>query len=110
MSRTKQRQLPKANLPAAAPASTVLPVSTTAMEAPQDRASLALTALPIIPLFLIVAAIVSYHNSFQGPFIFDDARAIPGNAAIRHLWPPWAAMLAPPNSGLTARPIVTLSF
>jgi Flp pilus assembly protein TadD len=62
------------------------------------------------PVLLIGAGLVSYHNSFRGAFIFDDMRAIADNPGIRHLWPPWSAMTAPPNSGVTNRPIVTLSL
>jgi Flp pilus assembly protein TadD len=61
-------------------------------------------------LALIVAGLAAYHNSFHGAFILDDERAIPGNPAIRSLWPVWSAMVAPANSGVTGRPIVTLSL
>src|SRR5271166_4264107 len=34
---------------------------------------------------LALAALAAYHNSFSGPFIFDDARSIVDNPDIRHL-------------------------
>jgi tetratricopeptide (TPR) repeat protein len=61
-------------------------------------------------LLLIAAGLAAYHNSLEGAFILDDERAIPGNPSIRHLWPVWSAMMAPPNSGLTGRPVITLSL
>ncbi|HXJ77662.1 MAG TPA: hypothetical protein VMS64_03175, partial [Candidatus Methylomirabilis sp.] len=61
-------------------------------------------------LLLICAGLVTYHNSFHGPFILDDVRAIPDNPEISRVWPIWHAMMAPPNSGLTTRPIVMLSL
>ena len=40
-----------------------------------------------IPLLVVVGALLAYHNSFTGPFIFDDVPAITGNPTIRHLMP-----------------------
>jgi len=42
-----------------------------------------------IPLFLIGAGLLAYHNSFSGAFVFDDLPAIVHNRRIRRLWPPW---------------------
>jgi tetratricopeptide (TPR) repeat protein len=47
------------------------------------------------PLLILAAAVVAYANSFQGPFIFDDARVITGNPHLYTLWPPWKAVLVP---------------
>jgi protein O-mannosyl-transferase len=60
---------------------------------------------------LVLAALAAYHNSFSGPFLFDDVPAIPGNETIRHLWPLWS-VLSPPPGGLTVsgRPVLNLSF
>ncbi len=58
---------------------------------------------------LVAAAVVlAYSGSLNGPFVFDDVDAIPGNPTIRHL----ATALAPPAGGLTVsgRPILNLSF
>lgn len=40
-----------------------------------------------IPLLVVVGTLLAYHNSFTGPFIFDDVPAITGNPTIRHLMP-----------------------
>ena len=61
--------------------------------------------------FVVVAAgLLAYHNSFQGPFIYDDVPSIPGNPHIRHLWPIWQAMSAPPGSPVAGRPVVCLTL
>ena len=60
---------------------------------------------------LALAALAAYHNSFSGPFVFDDVPSISGNATIRHLWPLWT-VLSPPSAGLTSsgRPVLNLAF
>lgn len=62
---------------------------------------------------LLLAALAAYHNSFAGPFVFDDLPAIVGNASLRQLWPP-GAVLAPrlEDAGVTVsgRPFVNLSL
>jgi len=60
---------------------------------------------------LALAALAAYHNSFSGPFLFDDVPAIPGNETIRHLGRFWA-VLSPPPGGLTVsgRPVLNFSF
>ncbi len=59
----------------------------------------------------MLAAVLAYHNSFSGPFIFDDKPAIAENPTIRQLWPIWKP-LCPPNHGetVTGRPLLNLSF
>ncbi len=63
-----------------------------------------------IPLLAIFAGVYAYHNSLQGPFIFDDLVAITGNRTIRQLWPPRSLVLAPFDSPVTGRPITNFSF
>ena len=60
---------------------------------------------------IILAAVAAYHDSFQGPFVFDDVEAITENPTIRHLWPP-AAAFSPPLGGATVsgRPFLNFSF
>jgi len=61
---------------------------------------------------LILAALAAYHNSFAGPFVFDDVPAIAGNPSIHQLWP-LSGVLAPGlDGGLTVsgRPLVNLSL
>ena len=58
---------------------------------------------------IALAASAAWHNSFSGPFIFDDVPAIEQNQTIRH----WSTALLPPNAdGLTVsgRPLLNLSF
>ncbi len=60
---------------------------------------------------IVAAGLAAYHNSFSGPFVFDDAPTIQDNGTIRHLWPVWDAF-RPPHNGSTAdgRPLLNLSF
>ena len=60
---------------------------------------------------IIAATLVAYHNSLQGPFVFDDASSIVTNPSIRRL----AAIgdvLAGPGTNVTAqgRPLLNLSL
>src|SRR5262245_48805406 len=86
----------------------VSPVPPAAEEATEPRTG----SLPIWVggVLLIAMGIVAYYNSFDGAFILDDVRAIRDNPSIRRLWPVWHAMVAPPNSGITSRPVVSLSL
>ena len=62
---------------------------------------------------LLVAAVGAvYANSFDGPFIFDDALSIVENPTIRQLWPLTQVLSPPSGQGLTVegRPLVNLSF
>ena len=65
-----------------------------------------------MPLVLIVAGLLAYHNSFTGPFIFDDRLSIQENPTIRHLWP-ISQPLSPPHAGAATvggRPVINLSL
>jgi tetratricopeptide (TPR) repeat protein len=57
---------------------------------------------------VVLAAFAAYHNSFSGPFIFDDKPVILENSTIRHLW----SALLPPPGGMTVsgRPMLNLSL
>jgi Flp pilus assembly protein TadD len=61
-------------------------------------------------LLIVVAGLWAYHNSFRGPFIFDDLPSIPENRHIHHLWPIGVAMSAPPSSPVAGRPVVCLTL
>jgi tetratricopeptide (TPR) repeat protein len=68
-------------------------------------------AAPGCLLLIILAAFAAYHNSFAGPFVFDDIPAIVENPSIRHLWPITRVMLPPlSTAGAVGRPIVNLSL
>jgi len=56
---------------------------------------------------MTVLPIVSFLNSFQGQFLFDDEAAIVSNEHIRHLWPLWDPLF---KSGYGTRPVMGLSF
>lgn len=59
---------------------------------------------------LALAAVITYSNALNGPFIFDDKPAIVDNPSIRSLWPIHKAMIAPPRNVLAGRPVVNLTF
>ena len=60
---------------------------------------------------IVVLTVVAYHNSFHGPFVFDDLQAIVENPSIRDL-SNVGAVLSPPlfATGAVGRPVVNLSF
>ena len=56
--------------------------------------------------------LAAYHNSFSGPFVFDDTAAIVGNPTIRHL-SAFGEVVSPPREGgqtVGGRPMVNLSL
>ena len=65
---------------------------------------------PFIPVLIIAVGVWAYHDSFQGPFIFDDVPSILDNPHIRHLWPLREAMSAPLDRTVTGRPVVCLTL
>jgi len=73
----------------------------------------AVVSNPIKPgtalLILGFALLGAYANSFQGPFIFDDASSILDNPSVRSFR---TALFPPGNSGLTVsgRPVLNLSI
>jgi tetratricopeptide (TPR) repeat protein len=62
-----------------------------------------------LPLVVIVAGILAYHNSFSVPFMLDDQPSILENPTIRHLWPIWVP-LSPPVWRMQGRPLPNLSL
>jgi protein O-mannosyl-transferase len=61
-------------------------------------------------IVLLVAGGLVYHNSLQGPLIFDDLISISMNPNIKSLWPIWRAMGAPDTAGTAGRPIINLTL
>ncbi len=59
---------------------------------------------------MVAAGLLAYHNSFTGPFIFDDSTAIVQNPTIRHLWPIWQPLSPPHQATVQGRPVVNLSL
>ena len=70
-------------------------------------------ALLLSGVGLILGLVAAYHNSFTGPFVFDDIPAIVDNPSIRRL-SPLSAVLSPrlDDAGVTVsgRPLVNLSL
>jgi hypothetical protein len=58
----------------------------------------------------VVAGVWAYANSFRGPFVFDDVRAIVRNPSIRSLWSPAQWIAAPPGSGTSGRPVLNFTL
>ncbi len=58
---------------------------------------------------LALALLLAYSDSFTGPYLFDDTKAIPDNATIRHLG---TAFIPPTAHGNTVggRPLLNLSL
>jgi protein O-mannosyl-transferase len=67
-------------------------------------------AQKFIPLLVVAAGLLAYHNSFTGPFILDDVLSIPDNPTIRHLWPISQVLSPPALAGVGGRPVVNLSL
>ena len=62
-------------------------------------------------LLIAAAGLWAYRTSAAVPFLFDDEPAIVTNPHVRHLWPVWDAVAAPPGDTTVAgRPILSLSF
>jgi len=57
--------------------------------------------------FIVLSALVAFHNSFSGSFIAEDQSAIQDNLSIRH----WgSAFSPPPDSTIGGRPLLNLTF
>ena len=59
---------------------------------------------------IALAALAAYHNSFSGPFVFDDPASIVENPTIR---PPWSIpeLLSPPaDTTVGGRPLVNVTL
>ncbi|HTZ21714.1 MAG TPA: tetratricopeptide repeat protein [Opitutaceae bacterium] len=61
---------------------------------------------------LVGAILGAYHDSFSGPFVFDDGPAILGNPTIRHLSTLGDVLSPPREAGQTVggRPLVNLTL
>ena len=64
----------------------------------------------LLPLLLLAAGLLAYCNSYAMPLIYDDDASIIYNPYIKTLWPPTGLFLAPPNSPVQGRPLVSFSM
>ena len=63
----------------------------------------------VAALALALVALAAFHNSFSGPFVFDDTLSIPANPSIRQ----FGTALSPPGGSgetVSGRPLLNLSF
>ncbi len=63
-------------------------------------------------LGVVLAAAVGavYANSWNAPFVLDDAGSIVGNPTIRHLWPLHDVLHPPADAGVGGRPLANLTL
>lgn len=61
-------------------------------------------------VLLCAAVCAAYWNSLDAAFVFDDVHAIAENPHLLRVWPLAESMSAPPQSSLSGRPIVALTF
>ena len=74
---------------------------------PEPGAFLARWGILLAGVIIILAALAAYHNSFSGPFIFDDQSAITDNPSIRQL----GSALSPSSQATTyGRLVLNLTF
>lgn len=59
---------------------------------------------------VIAVGLIAYHNSFRGPFIFDDLQSIVQNTSIRSWRAIGRILIPPPDLTVSARPMVNLSL
>ncbi len=59
---------------------------------------------------IVLAALAAYHNSFFGPFVFDDLSSIPENPTIRDLSSLSRVFSPPAERTVGGRPLVNLSL
>jgi tetratricopeptide (TPR) repeat protein len=93
-----------------------MPESAPCVDLPQEGNSSPLAAshgmIWLAVACLVGAILAAYHNSFSGPFVFDDGPAVLGNPTIRHL-SAFGDVLSPPREGgqtVGGRPVVNLSL
>src|ERR1039457_1631218 len=59
---------------------------------------------------ILVAALVAYHNSLMGAFVFDDMGAITENSTIRQLWPLGPVLTKAGFATVVSRPLLNVSL
>jgi Flp pilus assembly protein TadD len=84
-------------------ARTAAPAPAQPLSSPRWPAWLPVTAI-------LIVGIACYANALHGPFVFDDRSSIEENLTIRHLGDLTMALHPPPQTPLSGRPIVNLTF
>ena len=64
----------------------------------------------IYPILIAAFTILAYSNTFEAPFIFDDAINIVGNASLLNRSSFWEILTPPEGTGVAGRPVVNLSL
>ncbi|MBI5864201.1 MAG: tetratricopeptide repeat protein [Planctomycetes bacterium] len=66
----------------------------------------------VAPMLIGVAVLLTYANTFRGPFVFDDIPSIVRNEGLRTLWPAWRAAGLDCKDDITiaGRPLVAYSL
>jgi tetratricopeptide (TPR) repeat protein len=59
---------------------------------------------------IVLAALAAYHNSFLGPFVFDDPASIVENPTLRLPWSIPELFLPPAQSTVAGRPLANLTL
>src|SRR5664280_1677877 len=59
---------------------------------------------------ICLAILAAYHNSFLGPFVFDDEPAVLDNPTIRQLWPISQPLSPPADLTVSGRPLANLTL
>lgn len=80
-------------------------IETTAPPVPEARWKIVLAAVVIM-----LAALVAYHNSFEGPFVFDDSWAILQNPTIRLPVSISGLFSPPPQCTVAGRPLANATL
>ena len=78
-----------------------------------DPAGRRVAAAPVtrwLPALIVVAAVLAFATSLPAPFFLDDVEAIERNPHIRSLWPLTGALVSPPQSAVSGRPLISLSL
>jgi tetratricopeptide (TPR) repeat protein len=82
-------------------------MSSAVPSSPEPDAFLARWGILLAGVIIVFAALAAYHNSFSGPFIFDDQSAITDNSSIRQL----GSALSPSSQATTyGRLVLNLTF
>jgi len=99
--------------PAAAPGATAVagPPEILVQEGAKSSGMVARDPWTVPALLGIAGAAWAAHaNGLEGVFLYDDEEDILANPHLRSLWPPWVPLTAPMRSGLSGRPVASLSF